>query len=277
PADPPSTRSGQFLLPMRVRHTRPGTRRSPRLGELPGTSGGGGGGDHRPGPGQQSLFTTRGAGDEQTVSANPRALPPDSLPGALPRDQLGLPITTRRDPDRVGRRSLADDLAERRTGMPPAVPQPGLLTSDGRINRNARPPAHLPRALIAPNAGMLPIHLCPAPPRPPRRTLADDLADPAPASPPRQTGPALITPSGQINRAARASRRPANDAYTGNRPLASGQYPLPLGVRRQPKPPPPPPLTASGAGASAPPPKQRPGTQLPLPLDLPGRRGSKKK
>ncbi|TKG60379.1 type IV secretion system protein [Prauserella endophytica] len=206
PADPPVTRSGQFMLPMRVRRTRPGPRRSPRLGELADT---GPGTDRRAGPGQMSLFTTRGSGDEQTVSANPRALPPDDLPGALPRDQLGLPITTRREPDRVGRRALADDLAEH-----------------------------------------------------------------APASPPRQTGPGLITPSGQINGAARAPRRPTRDAYTGNRPLASGQYPLPLGVRRQPKPTPPPP--AKDAGASAPPPKRRAGTQLPLPLDLPGRRGPRR-
>lgn len=268
PADPPSTRTGQFMLPMRVRRTRPGSGRSPRLGEMPDT---GPRVDRRPGPGQMSLFTTSGSGVERAVSANPRALPQEDLPGALPRDQLGLPITTRRAPDRVGRRSLADDLAERRGGMPPPVPQPGLLTSDGRVNRNARPPAHLPRALIAPNAGMLPIHLRPAPPGTSRRSLADDLANPAPASPPRQTGPGLITPSGQINRAARAPRRPAQDAYTGNRPLASGQYPLPLGVRRQPTPPPP------ATDAAAPPPKRRAGTQLPLPLDLPARRASKKK
>ncbi|UUV28606.1 hypothetical protein NQK81_27925 [Amycolatopsis roodepoortensis] len=269
PADPPSTRSGQFMLPIRVRRTRPAPGRSPRLGEMTDTGAGAG---RKPGPGQLSLFTTSGSGDGQTVSANPRALPPDSLPGALPRDQLGLPITTRRNPDRVGRRSLADDLAARGAGIPPPVPQPGLLTSDGRVNRNARPPAHLPRALIAPSAGMLPIHLRPAPPATPRRSLADDLTNPAPASPPRQTGPGLITPSGQINRAARASRRPARDAYTGNRPLASGQYPLPLDVRRQPPPPPP----ASGASA-APPPKRRTGTQLRLPLDLPARRGPKTK
>ncbi|MFE0025116.1 hypothetical protein [Amycolatopsis sp. NPDC059021] len=270
PADPPSTRSGQFMLPMRVRRTLPAPRRSPRLGELPGT---GYGTDRRPGPGQMSLFTASGSGDERGVAANPRALPPDSLPGALPRDQLGLPITTRRDPDRIGRRSLADEAAGRSGGMPPPVPQPGLLTTDGRINRNARPPAHLPHALVAPNTGMLPIHLRPAPPRAPRRTLADEAANSAPASPPRQTGPGLITPSGRINRAARAPRRPTRDAYTGNRPLASGQYPLPLGVRRQPKPTPPPP--AKDAGAS--PPKGRAGTQLPLPLDLPARRGPKKK
>ncbi|WP_307795776.1 hypothetical protein [Amycolatopsis sp. 195334CR] len=266
-ADPPSTRTGQFMMPMRVRRTRPGPRRSPRLGELPGSGTGAG---HKPGPGQLSLFTTSGSGDEQTVSANPRALPLDPLPGALPRDQLGLPITTRRDPDRVGRRSLADDLAARGAGMPPPVPQSGLFTADGRINRNARPPAHLPRALIAPGAGMLPIHLRPAPPRTPRRTLADDLAGPAPASP-RQIGPGLLTPSGRINRAARAARRRARDAYTGNRALASGQYPLPLGVRRQPKTPP-----ASGASAS-PTPKRRAGTQLALPLDLPARRAPKTK
>ncbi|WP_275295207.1 hypothetical protein [Amycolatopsis sp. La24] len=265
PADPPSTRSGQFLLPMRVRRTRPAPRRSPRLGDLPGTALP----DRRPGPGQMSLFTASGSGDEQTVAANPRALPPDDLPGALPRDQLGLPITTRRDQDRTARRTLADDLADRPAGTPPPVPQPGLLTTDGRINRNARPPAHLPRALVAPGAGMLPIHLRPAPPRTPRRTLADDLADP-PASPP-QTGPGLITPSGRINRAARAPRRPARDAYTGNRPLASGQYPLPLGLHRQRKPSPPPPAP------SAPSPKRRAGTQLPLPLDLPARRAPKKK
>lgn len=270
--DPASTRSGQFMLPMRVRRARPGPRRSPRLGELPDTDPAA---DRTAGPGQMSLFTTSGSGDQQTVSANPRALPPDDLPGALPRDQLGLPITTRREPDRVGRRSLADDLAERHISMPPPVPQPGLLTSDGRINRNARPPTHLPRALVAPNAGMLPIHLRPAPPRTPRRTLADDLAAPTPATSPRQTGPGLITPSGQINRAARAPRRPTRDAYTGNRPLASGQYPLPLGVRRASTPTPPPP--ASGAGTSAAStPTRRAGTQLPLPLDLPRRQGPKK-
>lgn len=272
PPDPPSTRSGQFLLPMRVHRTRPAPRRSPSLGELAGT---GRGPDQSPGPGQMSLFTPSGSGDERAAAVNPRALPPDSLPGALPRDQLGLPITTRTDPDRVGRRSLAGESAERPTGMPPPVRQPGLLTSDGRINRNARPLAQLPHALVAPNAGMLPLHLRPAPPRTPRHTLADEIADPAPPATPRQTGPGLITASGRINRAARPPRRPARDAYTGNRPLASGQYPLPLGVRRQPKPTPPPP--AGGAGPSAPPPKRRAGTQLPLPLDLPRRQGPTKK
>ncbi|GAB2790460.1 hypothetical protein [Amycolatopsis magusensis] len=258
--DPPATRAGQFMLPMRVRRARP-ARRSPRLGELPGTGVG-----RRPGPGQMSLFTATGSGSQREVSANPRALPPEDLPGALPQDQLGLPIMTRRDPGRVGRRTVADDLADR-PGMPPPVPQPGLLLPDGRINRNARPPAHLPRALIAPSTGMLPIHLRPAPPQPPRRTLADDLAHPAPTSPPPQ--PALITPSGHINRAARPPLRPIRDAYTGNRALASGQYPLPLGVRREPKPAAPP----AAAKTASPPPKGRPGTQLRLPLDLPGRRG----
>ncbi|MDX3196067.1 hypothetical protein PV458_47375, partial [Streptomyces sp. MN03-5084-2B] len=58
PADPPSTRTGQFMFPMRVRRTRPGAPRSPRLGEL---------GpaqrltDRYPGPGQLSLFTTTGS------------------------------------------------------------------------------------------------------------------------------------------------------------------------------------------------------------------------
>jgi hypothetical protein len=129
-ADPPSTRTGQYMLPIRVRRTRPATPRSPRLGELeptpPLT-------ERHPGPGQLSLFTTSGSGHERRVTPNPRAVTPDPLPNALPRDQLGLPITTRREPDRLGRRSLADDLAER----PPAPPvhQPGLLTADGRINR----------------------------------------------------------------------------------------------------------------------------------------------
>lgn len=277
-ADPPSTTTGQFMLPLRVRHTRPRPRRAPRLGELPATTRE----SRRAGPGQLSLFTASGSGKNRVVSANPRALPHDALPHALPRDQLGLPITTRHDPGAVGRRSLADDLADRPPGMPP-VPQPGLLTPDGRINRHARPPARLPRALIAPSTGMLPIHLQPAPPRPPRQTLADDLANP-PAGPERQTGPALITPSGQINRAARATRRPPPDAYTGNRALASGQYPLPLGVRRQPKPTPTPePPEAGSAPAAAPPPSapvpapKRVGTQLPLPLDLPARRAPKTK
>lgn len=265
--DPPSTRSGQFMLPMRVGRRRPSPRASTRVGEVPGA---GSVADRGPGPGQLSLFTASGSGQQRKVAANPRALPPASLPGALPGDQLGLPITTRREPDRVGRRSLADDLAERRhPAMPPPGRQPGLLTADGRVNRNARPPAQLPRALIAPNTGMLPIHLRPAPPRPPRRTVADDLADPTQTGPLRQSGPALITPSGRINRAARAPRRPVRDAYTGNRPLASGQWPLPLGVRREPQPPPPP-ADSAGAAASA---KRRTGTQLPLPLDLPGGRG----
>ncbi|MEV8609507.1 hypothetical protein AB0383_16505 [Amycolatopsis sp. NPDC051373] len=271
PPDPPATRSGQFMLPMRVRRVRPGPPRSPRLGELPPTDRLA---NRLPGPGQMSLFTTSGTGDTSEVAVNPRALPPDPLPGALPREQLGLPITTRRDPDRVGRRSLADELAERQPGMPPPVAQPGLLTPDGRINRNARPLRHLPRALIAPGTGMLPLHLRPAPPGTPRQTLADDLANPDPAGPPQQTGPGLITPSGQINRAARAPRRPARDAYTGNRARASGQYPLPLEVPRQP--PPQPPAPASGADTPAPP-RRRAGTQLPLPLDLPGRRGPTKK
>lgn len=261
-ADPPSTRTGQYMLPIRVRRARPGAPRSPRLGELepaPQLT------DRHPGPGQLSLFTTSGTGDARRVTPNPRAITPDPLPNALPRDQLGLPITTRREPDRVGRRSLADDLADR-PPTPPPVRQPGLLTTDGRVSRNARPPAKLPNALIAPQTGMLPIHLRPAAARPARHTLAD--APPAP--PPRQTGPALITPSGQINRAARPPRRRPRDAYTGNRPLASGQYPLPLGVRRQPKPAPPSP-TAPPRATPAAKPTPRPGVQLPLPLDLPKR------
>ncbi|WP_432850628.1 hypothetical protein ACQPXB_08430 [Amycolatopsis sp. CA-161197] len=275
PLDPPATRSGQFTLPMRLRRVRPGAPRSPRLGELPSADAEA---TRQPGPGQMSLFTTSGSGNKRAVALNPRALPPDPLPGALPRDQLGLPITTRRDPDRLGRHSLADELAERQPGMPPPVSQPGLLTPDGRINRNARPLKHLPNALIAPGAGMLPLHLRPAPPGTSRQTLADDLAHPAPAGPAQQTGPGLITPSGQINRAARAPRRPAPDAYTGNRPKSSGQYPLPLNVKSQPtpQPPPAPPPVAGGAGAPATP-KRRAGTQLPLPLDLPGRRGRNKK
>ncbi|MFI5589382.1 hypothetical protein ACIA5G_30310 [Amycolatopsis sp. NPDC051758] len=263
-ADPPSTRTGQYMLPMRAHRIRPAAPRSPRLGELeptpPLT-------DRQPGPGQLSLFTTSGSGGARRVTPNPRAVTPDPLPNALPRDQLGLPITTRRDPDHVGRRSLADDLADR----PPAPPahQPGLLTADGRINRNARPPAKLPNALIAPETGLLPIYLRPAKAQPIRRTLAD--APPVP--PARQSGPGLITPSGQISRAARAPRRRPRDAYTGNRPLVSGQYPLPLGVRRQPRPTPPAdttaPPTATPTPKATPPP--RPGVQLPLPLDLPKR------
>ncbi|WP_431909921.1 hypothetical protein [Amycolatopsis thermoflava] len=258
-ADPPATRSGQFMLPLRLRRSRSPAPRSPRLSEVPTTARGS---ERRPGRGQLSLFTASGSGEEREVSPNPRALPPEELPHALPADQLGLPITTRYDPDRVGRRTLADDPAHPRS----PVPQSGLLTPDGRINRHARPPARLPRALVAPSAGMLPIHLRPAPPRPARRTLADEPATP----PPRQTGPGLLTPSGQINPAARAPRRPQPDAYTGNRPLASGQYPLPLAVRRHPQPTPPP--------SESPPVRQpRPGTQLPLPLDLPRRRGPRKR
>ncbi|WP_230862998.1 hypothetical protein [Amycolatopsis camponoti] len=259
PMDPPSTRAGQFMLPMQVRRTRPGAPRSPRLGDLAPAEPLG---DRRPGPGQLPLFTASGSGERRRVAPNPRALPPESLPNALSADQLGLPITTRYDPDRVGRRSLADDLADR----PPAAPvrQTGLLTPDGRINRNARPPASLPNALIAPETGMLPIYLRPTATRPPRHTLADTPAPP----PARQAGPGLITPSGRINRTARAPRRRPRDAYTGNRPLASSQYPLPLGVRRQPKPPPPDRATTPPPAAKPP---QRVGVQLPLPLDLPKR------
>ncbi|MCR6488313.1 hypothetical protein M8542_36330 [Amycolatopsis sp. OK19-0408] len=260
PADPPSTRTGQFMLPMRIRRTRPDVPRSPRLGELDPTARLT---DRYPGPGQLSLFTATGAGERRRVTPNPRAVAPKSLPNALPRNQLGLPITTRRDPDRVGRRSLADDLADHPPATPPPVRQPGLLTTDGRINRNARPPATLPHALIAPETGMLPIHLRPAPTRRSRPTLAE--APPAP--PVRQTGPGLITPSGRINRAARAPRRRPRDAYTGNRPLASGQYPLPLGLRRQPKPTPSPDATPPPTAT----PTRRAGVQLPLPLDLPKR------
>jgi hypothetical protein len=257
--DPPATRSGQFMLPMKLRRTTSAARTArrgwdelPRAGALDGT----------PVPGQLSLFTSRTS--DSTVRANPRALPLKDLPNALPADQLGLPMTVRRDPDRTPRRSLADDLAAPTpTTRPPR--QPGLLTPDGRVSRNARPPAKLPNALIAPSAGMLPIHLPPQTPRPARRSLADE---PGRTNRAPQTGPGLITPSGQINRAARAHRRPAPDAFSGNRPLASGQYPLPLGLRRQPKPEPPAP----------PAPARKPvGTQLPLPLDLPPRRRRPKK
>ncbi|WP_232376419.1 hypothetical protein [Amycolatopsis aidingensis] len=265
PADPPVTRSGQYMLPMTLRRIRnPHRNRTTRRGwdEAARTTPFA---DPRPGPGQLSLFTTSRSGDTTKVGPNPRALPPDDLPNALPKDQLGLPITVRRDAERTGRRSLADDRAAGHPAPPP-VRQPGLLTPDGRISRHARPPARLPRALVAPSTGMLPIHLRPAPAHPTRHTLADHLADPGRTTPPRtpQTGPGLLTPSGQVNRAARAHRRPPRDAYTGNRPLASGQYPLPLGVQRQRKPAPPP----------AEPKPRRPaaGRQLRLPLDLPRRR-----
>ncbi|MET8850937.1 hypothetical protein [Amycolatopsis sp. NPDC004625] len=260
PPDPPATRSGQFMLPMKLRRST-SSRQNPRRGwdELPRA----GALDGTPGPGQLSLFTTR-TGDS-TIRTNPRALPLKDLPNALPADQLGLPITVRREPDRPSRRTLADDLAAPPPTVRPAR-QPGLLTPDGRINRNARPPTKLPNALIAPSAGMLPIHLPPQTPRPARRSLADELADPTRTTSAPQTGPGLITPSGQINRAARAHRRPAPDAFSGNRPLASGQYPLPLGLRRQPKPVPP----------ASPTPVRKPGgKQLPLPLDLPPRRPRK--
>ncbi|UOZ03422.1 hypothetical protein [Amycolatopsis sp. WQ 127309] len=262
PADPPATRSGQFMLPLRVRRTRVGAPRSPRLGELASSEPFPG---RRPGPGQLSLFTASGSGESRRVTPNPRALPPDSVPHALPRDQLGLPITTRREPGRVGRRSVFEDLAERQPGLPPPVRQPGLLTADGRVSRNAKPRAKAPNALIAPEPGMLPMHLCPAAVRPARRTLGDETT--TPTQPVRQTGPGLITPSGQINRAARATRRQPRDAFTGNRPLASGQYPLPLGVRRQPKPAPPPADTTTPASKVTS--TRRTGAQLPLPLDLP--------
>jgi len=257
PPDPPTTRSGQFMLPMKLRRTTNSARTAGRgWDELPRAGALGG----QPGPGQLSLFTAR-AGDS-AVRANPRALPLQDLPNALPAGQLGLPMTVRRDPDRAPRRSLADDLAAPPpTTRPPR--QPGLLTPDGRVSRNARPPAKLPNALIAPSAGMLPIHLPPQTPRPARRTLAEELGDPGRTNRAPQTGPGLITPAGQINRAARAHRRPAPDAFSGNRPLASGQYPLPLGLRRQPKPEPP----------VAPAPARKPvGKQLALPLDLSPRR-----
>ncbi|MGW5721906.1 hypothetical protein ACWEVP_37430 [Amycolatopsis sp. NPDC003865] len=261
PADPPATRSGQFMLPMKLRRSTSALR-TPRRGwdELPRT----GALEGSPGPGQLSLFTRTG---DSTVRANPRTLPLKDLPNALPADQLGLPMTVRRDPDRTPRRTLADDLA---APTPPNRPlrQPGLLTPDGRISRNARPPAKLSNRLIAPSAGMLPLHLPPQAPRPARRSLADEPADPARIHRAPQTGPGLITPRGQINRAARAHRRPAPDAFSGNRPLASGQYPLPLGLRRQPKPEPPP--TPAPA-------RKRVGKQLPLPLDLPRRRRPKSK
>ncbi|WP_414944848.1 hypothetical protein [Amycolatopsis sp. cmx-11-32] len=217
-----------------------------------------------------SLFTLRRHGDTVTASPNPRAVPPTDLPHALPADQLGLPITVRRDPSRVPRRTVADDLAAGHTGPLPA-PQPGLLLPDGRVNRRARPPVTLRGGLIAPSTGMLPIHLPPQTARRARHTLADDLADPARTTRAPQTGPALISRSGEITKAARAHRRPARDAYTGNRPLAAGQYPLPLGVHRQPAP----------AGTPTSPDPARPkraGIQLRLPLDLPARpRRPKKK
>nr|AKC92618.1 hypothetical protein [Amycolatopsis sp. SANK 60206] len=281
-ADPPATPTGQFMLPMTLRRHRPAPR-SPRLSDVLDAPRGT---DRRHGPGQQSLFTaSKPGGARRTVAVNPRAVPPNPLPGALPADQLGFPITTRRDPDATGRRSLAEELAERGDRLPPPVAQPGLITEDGRINRNARPLAQVPNALIAPESGMLPLHLRPSLARTPRRTVADDLAAPAP--PPTQTGPALITPSGRINRAARATRRHPRDAYTGNRPMASGQYPLPLGVRRgstptppadapaPPSPAPTPSTAPSGPASGAPVPRKRVGIQLPL--DLPLRRGPKKK
>jgi hypothetical protein len=263
-ADPPARRSGQFMLPMRLRRTNTPVRSSrrqwddlPQRGAVDGTQV----------SGQLSLFTSQTRDGKPALRATPRALPLKDLPNALPADQLGLPITVRRDPDRVPRRTLADDLTH---PVPVRAPrQPGLLMPDGRINRNARPPATLPNALILPSPGMLPIHLPPQTVRSTRQSLADDLADPARTKQTPQTGPGLITPSGQINRAARAHRRPTPDAFSGNRPLSSGQYPLPLGLRRQPKTTPPTPPAPTRKPAD---------NQLPLPLSLPPRqRRSKSK
>ncbi|MEV6828184.1 hypothetical protein [Amycolatopsis sp. NPDC051102] len=258
PPDPPATRSGQFMLPMRLRRTTSSVRNSRRGWDEPPRTGAL---DRTPIAGQLSLFTSHTRDGKPALRANPRALPPKDLPNALPADQLGLPMTVRREPDRMPRRTLADDLAHPVPVRPPR--QPGLLMPDGRINRNARPPAKLPNALIPPSPGMLPIHLPPQTARSARRSLADDLNAAGLTNRAPQTGPGLITPSGQINRAARARRRAAPDAFSGNRPLVSGQYPLPLGLRRQPKPTP----------LTPPAPTRNPtGTQLPLPLSLPPRR-----
>lgn len=255
--DPPMTPSGQYMLPLGVKRVAKPFRTRQRGWDTTATPVA----TSRPGPGQLSLFTPTGTGTNRSVRPNPQALPPASLPNALPSDQLGLPFTLHRDAEHQIRRSLADDLAGR--PAPPPVPQPGLLTPDGRINRRARPPVRQPNALIPPGPGMLPMHLRPAPPHPARRSLADDLADPARVVPRRtpQTGPGLIHLSGTVNPAART---PApRDAYTGNRPLRSGQYPLPFEVTRQRKPTPP--------AAPARTPRKRAGTQLRLPLDLPRR------
>ncbi|WP_254897385.1 hypothetical protein [Amycolatopsis sp. Hca4] len=138
PPDPPATRSGQFMLPMRLRRTTSSPRNArrrwderPRIGALDGP----------PVAGQLSLFSSHTHDGKPALRANPRALPLKDLPNALPADQLGLPITVRREPDRMLRRTLADDLAYPAPVRPPR--QPGLLMPDGRINRNARPPATL--------------------------------------------------------------------------------------------------------------------------------------
>lgn len=83
---------------------------------------------------------------------------------------------------------------------------------------------------------------------------------------PRSSSPhagAQATTAGSRRRGGRQLELPI-DPYKGNRPLRSGQYPLPLdGVRRVPRPP-----ASTSRPSAAPSPTVRPrGTQLELPLD----------
>ena len=86
------TATGQYLLPLGMTRVAKPFRTRQRGWDTAGTPAAT---SRRPEPGQLSLFTPTGRGKNRTIRVNPRAVPPASLPHALPADQLGLPFTPR--------------------------------------------------------------------------------------------------------------------------------------------------------------------------------------
>ncbi|MBE1468209.1 hypothetical protein [Kibdelosporangium phytohabitans] len=131
----------------------------------------------------------------------------------IPPEPGMLPMRLRYAPPGATRSSLAGELSDPHRPQPGRVPMPpnapGLVTRHGRANPAAKPP-RVPRPLIPPQPGMLPMRVRRTDPVPQRRTLGDEF-DARPAgflghqpSPP--TTPGLFMRDGRPNRRATPPR-----------------------------------------------------------------------
>lgn len=259
--------SGQYMLPLQGMQrgrlpTPPHQRYAPRPNKKARTG-------SSPRGTQQALFSTDG-------EPKSTALPPQLGPGAVrqtasPGEQTMLPIHARHDPERTGRRPLADE--------PPTTAstpdgQPGLFSASGRVRPEATPPRPGQRGALP--ATVRPGEQYPLPlvgrftSHPEVRTGRRPVDEPPerPVGTQRVPGQQpLLRPDGSVHPGAKA-RPPSRPApprlpsvYKGIRPDKHGQYPLPT----MPKPPP----RRRAVDSEPPSPPAHDPHQQSLPLNLP--------